>query len=71
MALVRLATQDTSLGTEAKMYRCDGCGEGCDPNELTELEFFQGIPARSLCSKCLANLFVRKEKKNEKDLLKV
>lgn len=53
------------------MYRCDECGEECDPNELTELEWFQGIPARSLCSKCLANLFVRKEKKNEKDLLKV
>lgn len=48
------------------MYRCDGCGEECDANELTELELFQGIPAQSLCSKCLANLFVRKERPKEK-----
>ena len=71
MVLVRLATQDTSSEMEIKMYRCDGCGEEYDPNELTELEWFQGIPARSLCNKCLAHLFVRKEKRNEKDLLKV
>lgn len=48
------------------MYRCDGCGEECDANELIELELFQGIPARNLCSKCLANLFVKKEERNER-----
>ena len=48
------------------MYRCDGCGEICEENELTELEFFQGIPLQNLCSKCLANIFAKKEKRNEK-----
>jgi hypothetical protein len=45
------------------VYRCDGCGEQCEENELTELEFFQGIPMQNLCSKCMANIFVKKEKK--------
>lgn len=45
------------------MYKCDDCGEECDPNELTELEFFRGIPAQSLCSKCLANIFVKEGSK--------
>lgn len=45
------------------MYRCDGCGEVCEENELTELEFFQGIPMQNLCSDCLARIFVKKEEK--------
>ena len=65
MVLVRLATQDTSSEMELKMYRCDECGEEWDANELTELEFFQGVPQQNLCSQCLANIFVRKEKRNE------
>ena len=48
---------------EVTVYRCDGCGEQCDENELIELEFFQGIPMQNLCSECLANIFVKKEKK--------
>lgn len=48
---------------EVTVYRCDGCGEVCEENELTELEFFQGVPTQNLCSKCLANIFVKKEKK--------
>lgn len=43
------------------MYRCDGCGEECEENELTELEFFQGIPMQNLCSECLAKIFVKKK----------
>lgn len=48
---------------EVTVYRCDGCGEPCEENELTELEFFQCVPMQNLCSKCLANIFVKKEKK--------
>ena len=48
---------------EVTVYRCDGCGEQCDENELIELEFFQGIPMQNLCSKCLAKMFVKKEEK--------
>jgi DNA-directed RNA polymerase subunit RPC12/RpoP len=51
---------------EVTVYRCDGCGEQCDENELTELEFFQGIPIQNLCSKCMANIFVKGRKRNEK-----
>lgn len=46
-----------------QVYRCDGCGEQCEENELTELEFFQGMPMQNLCNKCMANIFVKKEKK--------
>ena len=46
-----------------QMYRCDGCGEVYEENELTELEFFQGIPMQNLCSDCLAKIFVKKEEK--------
>ena len=46
-----------------QMYRCDGCGEQCDEDELIELEFFKGIPLQNLCSKCLAKIFVKKEEK--------
>ena len=52
-----------SMLREVTVYRCDGCGEQCEENELTELEFFQDIPKQNLCSKCLANIFVKKEKK--------
>ena len=45
------------------MYKCDDCGEQRDENELTELEFFQGIPMQNLCSNCLAKIFVKKEEK--------
>ena len=54
--------QINSLG-RLQVHRCDGCGEPCEENELTELEFFQGVPMQNLCSKCLANIFVKKEKK--------
>jgi excinuclease UvrABC helicase subunit UvrB len=33
------------------MYRCDGCGEVCEENELTELEFFQGARLNELQEK--------------------
>lgn len=46
---------------EVIVYRCDGCGEVCDENELTELEFFQSVPMQNLCSDCLAKIFVKKE----------
>ena len=49
------------------MYRCDGCGEQCDENELIELEFFKGIPLQNLCSKCLAKIFVKNEEKKNID----
>ena len=52
-----------SMLVRLQMYRCDGCGEACEEDELTELEFFQGIPMQNLCSKCLANIFVKKEEK--------
>ena len=45
------------------MHRCDVCGRQFEEDELTELEFFQGIPLQNLCSKCLANIFVKKEEK--------
>lgn len=48
---------------EVIVYRCDGCGEACEENELTELEFFQGVPMQNLCSDCLAKIFVKKEDK--------
>ena len=43
------------------MYRCDGCGEQYEENELTELEFFQGIQLQSLCRRCLGIIFVKRE----------
>ena len=52
-----------SMPREVTVYRCDECGEVCEENELTELEFFQGVPMQNLCSECLANIFVKKEKK--------
>ena len=45
------------------MHRCDGCGRQFEEDELTELEFFQGVPMQNLCSKCLAKIFVKKEEK--------
>ena len=45
------------------MYRCDGCGEKFEENELTELEFFQGVPMQNLCNECLSKIFVKKEEK--------
>ena len=56
-----MALQST-LG-RLRMYRCDGCGEQCEENELTELEFFQGVPMQNLCSYCLAKIFVKEEEK--------
>ena len=56
-----MALQST-LG-RLQMYRCDGCGEVCEENELTELEFFQCVPMQNLCSDCLAKIFVKKEEK--------
>lgn len=48
-----------------EMYRCDGCGEIFEENELTELEFFQGVPMQSLCSRCLGMIFVKGGTKND------
>ena len=47
------------------MYRCDGCGEVCDEDELTELEYFQGIQLQSLCSRCLGMIFVKRRNRND------
>ena len=49
-----------------QMYRCDGCGEVCEENELTELEYFQGIQLQNLCSRCLGIIFVKRRNQNEK-----
>lgn len=50
------------------MPRCDGCGRQFEEDELTELEFFQGVPMQNLCSECLSKIFIKKEekKRNEK-----
>ena len=48
---------------EVTVYRCDGCGRQFEEDELTELEFFQGVPMRNLCSECLAKIFVKNEEK--------
>ena len=53
---------ESMLGRQ-QMYRCDGCGRQFEEDELTELEFFQGVPMQNLCSKCLAKIFVKKEEK--------
>ena len=45
------------------MHRCDWCGRQFEEDELTELEFFQGVPMQNLCSECLAKIFVKKEEK--------
>lgn len=47
------------------MHRCDGCGRQFEEDELTELEYFQGIPLQSLCCECLAKIFVKRRKQNE------
>ena len=48
------------------MYRCDVCGRQFEEDELTELEYFQGIQLQSLCSRCLGRIFVNRRNKNEK-----
>ena len=53
---------ESMLGRQ-QMYRCNGCGRQFEEDELTELEFFQGVPMQNLCSKCLAKIFVKKEEK--------
>ena len=48
------------------MHRCDECGIQFEEDELTELEYFQGIPLQSLCSRCLGRIFVNRGNQNEK-----
>ena len=48
------------------MHRCDGCWRQFEEDELTELEYFQGIPLQSLCSRCLGMIFVNRRNQNEK-----
>ena len=48
------------------MHRCDGCGRQFEEDELTELEYFQGIPLQSLCGRCLGRIFVNRRNQNEK-----
>ena len=55
----------STLGRQ-QMHRCDGCGRQFEEDELTELEFFQGVPMQNLCSECQSKIFVKKEKKKKK-----